>query len=624
MTRMSKPLDMNYRGQERNNQTAPEAPYMSIGSIAISVALGILVISCAYTAGRHGYSESRIASDAYLVGEGLILIPTALRLLSRRGTSEVSAVAVAFLLAVSQYIAKVLYSPLSLTFSDELSHWRTVENILVTGKLFTTNYTLPISAQYPGLEEATAAFVQITGIPLFPAALIVAGLAHVLLVMTLYLLFRNVAGTPRLAGLAILIYSTAPGLGYFDSIFGYQTLALALLALVMLAAWHLTTSVDLTEYRNWTVVAVIFTTATVITHHVTSFILICAFLLVAAAGILTRNRRVAMRAGVLAATAVIMLSAWIFFKAPDTVGYLSPTITGVLRGFISIFSVGGHSTTGSATPTKALLQAPYTAAIVSLGSALLLSALVALGWWLARRGFRRNTWVTALILGSISWYAVLVIRVLAPDGSELSGRAATFVFIFAAYPAALALQWLIDFIPRFRGVIILATALVSVVMLGLDGTVNSWPPFWERLPGPHQVGGVERAVGPEEIAAGEWMARYLGPGNRVSADIGFDPVLGSYADQTPLLAVGFLYMSPSYTSAIQQNVDYQQVHYAMTDMRLTTTLPVQGAYWGYDPDSGTYTHPLPVVYLTKFENIPGVSRIFDDGNIAIYDLRGDH
>ena len=217
----------------------PERPHLSIEVVALSAAFGVLAVA-AGTAGRHGYADSSHADYTYWVGQVLIFVPTSIRLLTRRGSTEAGTVATIVILTVAQYLCKVCYSPLSFTYSDELSHWRTAENILLTGKLFTPNYILPISPPYPGLEEAATAIVQITGLPLFVAGLIVAGIAHLLLAVTLYLFFRNVGRSQRLAGIAILVYTTNLGMAYFNSLFAYQTLALAFLGVVLIAAWRLT------------------------------------------------------------------------------------------------------------------------------------------------------------------------------------------------------------------------------------------------------------------------------------------------------------------------------------------------------------------------------------------------
>ncbi len=125
---------------------------------------------------------------------------------------------------------------------DELEHWRSTLNILQTGKLFTVNYLLPISPQYPGLGRTNLGSLSITGLSVFTSGLIIAGIAHLLFVYVLYVLFREISGSYRVAGVAVLCYASNPHFASFDSMFIYQTLALSFLGITLLTAWRLASS----------------------------------------------------------------------------------------------------------------------------------------------------------------------------------------------------------------------------------------------------------------------------------------------------------------------------------------------------------------------------------------------
>ena len=600
--------------------TPPERPYLSVGVIALTTALGVLVVSISYTAGRHGHADSKVADYVYWAGQAIIFVPASIRLLTRRGSTEAGTVAAITILTVAQYLCKLCYSPLSFTYSDELAHWLTAENILHTGTLFSPNYGLPISPQYPGLEEATTALVQISGLSLFAAGVIVAGIAHLLFVVTLYLLFRNIGGSQRLAGVAIIFYATNPGLAYFDSLFAYQTLAIGFMGVVLLAAWRLTDAKSSPERRGWAVIAVLAIAATVVTHHVTSYLLTGTLLLIAVASLIAKNRRTAGRTGALALWAVIAIAGWIAFVAPSTISYLWPPFASVATGFRALLTGGLAGAPGASTA----VQNPASHQLVAAVAVLILSCLLPIGWLQVRRRFRGQPWVLAMAFGSLTWYAILVIRFAASNGSELSGRASTFVYVPSAFIAAIGFRWFIDRVPRLRANAFIGAGLVGVLLMSVDGVVNSWPPSWERLPGPYQVGGVERSIGPEEIAVGNWLLAGLGPGNRIASDFGNDPMVGTYGYQNPILGVSFLYLTPTYSPAVQREVYQQQIHYALVDLRLTRQLPASGEYFALDPYSGTYRRPLPPVDMTKFNTIPGVARVFDSGDIVIYDLYGDN
>jgi len=236
----------------------------------------------------------------------------------------------------------------------------------------------------------------------------------------------------------------------------------------------------------------------------------------------------------------------------------------------------------------------------------------------------------AFAIGAVSWYVIVAVRLFVSDGSELAGRASTFVFLPAGFIAALAvirltdnrLGWLVIRAGMRRAPMVIAAAVAAALVLVLNGLVNGWPPFWERLPGPYQVAGAERSVGPEQIASADWARSVLGPGQRFATDEGDLPVLGSYGDQNTVGDDGPLYTSPGLTPAATQLVQAQSIGFVLVDLRLSEMLPASGQYFPVDPNAGTYKHPLPRADLAAFNHVRGVARIYDSGNIVVYDLEG--
>ncbi len=608
-------------GRAANISTA--RPRLPVSVVALSAAIGVLVVAAAYTAGRLGYASSPWADRAYWLGQVLIVAPVAARLLSRRHLGVGETVTLVVVLTVAEFLVMVCYSPTGFTFGDELMHWRSTVNILQTGKLFRPNDLLPISPLYPGLEEVTAALVSITGLSVFAAGLIVVGIAHLLFVLVLYLLFQLISHSHRIAGVAILLYASNPLFQSFDSMFVYQTLALAFLGLTVLAAKHLASQKTTSDRGGWLTIAVLAAFATVVTHNVTSYVLVAALEVITLGSLLARSRLSAAWASLLALVASAAFTGWIVFAAPATLSYVQPVVASALQGFRDVL-VGGHSS-GSATTATA---GPLGDQALSAAAVLCISMLLPVGWWQVRRRYRRQPWVMAMAIGSVSWYVVVAIRLFVADGSELAGRAATFVYIPAGFIAALAvirltdnsLRWpVIRANVRRRAPVVVAVAVVGSVMLVFDGLANGWPPYWERLPGPHQVAGAEQSVGPLEIASAQWADEQLGPGNTFATDNGDFAVLGSYGDQNPIDNVAYLYTSPTFTGSDVQQAAKQAIRYIVVDRRLSEALPASGSYFpGNDP--GRYTHPLPLADLTKFDHVPHVARIYDSGDIVIYHL----
>jgi hypothetical protein len=602
-------------GHGRRGRHARERSYLSASVVALISAVGVLLVAAAYTAGRLGHANSSWADHLYWVGQGLVVAPVVVRLLSRRVLTSGETLALMTVLTVAEYLVSVCYSPVEFTFADELDHLRSTVSILQTGNLPTVNYLLPISPHYPGLEEVTSALVSGTGLSVFVSGLIVAGVAHLLFVYVLYLIFREISHSYRVAGVVVLCYATNSHFASFDSMFVYQTLALPFLGLTLLAAWRLALVRGTGQRVGWLTLAALAIAATVVTHHVTSYVLVAGLALISMAALVTANWRSAAWAAVLTLLSAGAVAAWLVFAAPETWTYLQPFADTSLQSFRALLA-GRH---GSA---PSISGGPLTDRLLADAAVLAMSALVPIGWWQVWRRYRHEPWTVAMAIGSVGWYVTVAIRLTMADGSELAGRAATFVLVPAAYMVALALGRLVMTALRWQVRVAAAAVLVVVLMLMFNGLVNGWPPYWERLPGPYQVAGSERSVEPEVIATATWTLAALGPGNRFATDFGSYPVLGSYGDQNPVGDVAYLYTSPVYSPADALRAQTQALRYVWVDRRLSQSLPAYGQYFPVDPNAGKYKHPLTTADLDKFNNVHGVARIYDSGNIVIYELPG--
>ena len=66
----------------------------------------------------------------------------------------------------------------------------------------------------------------------------------------------------------------------------------------------------------------------------------------------------------------------------------------------------------------------------------------------------------------------------------------------------------------------------------------------------------------------------------------------------------------------------EDIQFLAVDLRDSTQLPASGAYFPVDPNAGRYISPLPRSDLEAPDRVAGVSRIYDSGDICLYDLRG--
>jgi hypothetical protein len=577
--------------------------------------IGVFVSSVGYAKGRAGAGPSSGPGvTLFWIGQVLILVPIAGRLLSRRQLGNGGTITLLTVLTVGQYFLKVNYSPLGFTFNDEFLHWRGTTNMLQSGKLFELNYGLPIGTHYPGIEEVTSALVSATGFSVFEAGLVVAGLAHLLFILFLYLAFCVAIRSHRIAGIAVLLYYATPSLTAFNSMFIYETLALAFLGFCMLAALRSAIEKAPADRTRWFIVAILCIFATVITHHVTSYVLVGFLFLVAIASRITGSRNTAARFGILGTIGLISVVCWIAFIARDTISYFSPTVLGFVQGFEALSKSGSSDapSTSSNPIGNTLLEA------VGL---LVITALIAVGSWQAWKRHRRHPWIIGMMLGgSLGWLGDVAIRLGTPDGQEIAGRAATYIYIPVSVLAALALTRLVNTAPVRRwGAVVTGIVMAAVVALLIDGLANGWPPYWERLPGPHEVSSFESSVNPQEIAISNWSLQELGPGNRIAADQGIYPVLIGYGGQNALQDISQLYDTPTWTTAVVDFAAAANVQYVETDKRTAEEIPAGGNVI-FPGDMLAPTKPLPLANLTKYNSAEGVARVYDDGVINIYDI----
>jgi hypothetical protein len=598
---------------------APEASGLSripLSVITLIVAIGVFVSCVGYAEGRAGDgSNSGSGLALYWLGQVLILVPIGARLLSRRPLSNGGIVTLISVLTIAEYLLKVGYEPLNFAFNDEFLHYRGTLDMLQSGKLFELNYGLPIGTYYPGLEEVTSALMSATGLSVFQAGLIVAGIAHFLYVLFLYLTFVVAIRSHRIAGIAVLIYFSTPSFTSFNSMFIYETLGLAFMVMCIVAGLRASIEKSPAVRRRYFIVAVLSIFATVITHHVTSYMLTALLLLVAVASRLTGSRNTAMRFGLLGGISLLSVAGWIVVTWPYTWNYFSPTVVGMAQSLTNLTS-GGSSGAVSTSANPAANE------LLEYGGLLVVTALIAIGSWQAWKRHRRHPWIIGMMIGAtLGWILSIGLRVGTSDGQELAGRASTFIYIPVSVIVALALTKLVNSGPmRRRGAAVTAVVVAAITALLIDGLANGWPPFWERLPGPHQVSSFEASVNPQELAIGTWSLAQLGPGNVIASDQGIYPVLIGYGEQNPLGEDAQFYQTPTWTGAIYDSANSLNTQYVETDTRLTKSLPLGGGE--YFPGEATASANLiSLADLTKYNHIEGVARVYDDGTINFYSIQ---
>jgi hypothetical protein len=568
-------------------------------------------------------ARAGLAAAGLLFWAGLLLlfVPTALRLLAP-DIARHERIGLVMLLGIGLYLVKVLHSPLSFTFSDELQHWRTADDILHGGYLFAENPLLPVSALYPGLENITVALAELSGLSLFAAGLLVLGAARLVGMLALFLFYEQVGGSARLAGIAALLYVANSNFLFFDAQFAYESLALPLTLLVLYAAARRALDQDSSRV-GLTLVILLGLIAVVITHHVTTYAL-AAFLLAWAllASARRRERWAALHPRGLALLAVVLGLTWLVYAATLTTKYLFPQLGGSLTQLIQLIAgeaVGRElfrAPTGQVSPLWEQLVGYAAVALILLG---LPFGLIRI--W---RRQRDNTIALTLAAGTLAYPLSLAMR-LTERGAEASNRSAAFLFVAIAFVLAV---WVAEqpMSHRFGRRWPLAFGTWATIIF-LGGVTVGWPPPWARLPGPYLPAADTRSIEGQGLAAAEWARAFLGADNRVIADRTNRLLMGAYGEQRPVTGyadrvnVSQVFLAPQLGPAERQVLRAGRVRYVVVDRRLSNGLPAAGIYFERGEAPGSQrTTPIDPAALAKFEDLTGVSRLFDSGDITIYDV----
>ena len=249
--------------------------------LSLTSAIGLFLVAMAYNGGR--FAE-QWAEPLFWFGLIVIFLPIAVRLFSKRPTRR-ERISLLIVLAINLYFVKFLQYPLYFAYYDEFSHVQTAQSIAATGHLFSLNPILQISSFYPGLEIVTNALSSLTGLSIFVTGIVLIGVARLVIVLSLYLFYEQISKSMWVAGIATLLYMANPNFLFFDSMFAYESIAISLAVFILFAVVRRSYAGS-NQRLGLTLTIWLGIGAVMVSHHVTSFILV-AFLLAMDNGVLS-------------------------------------------------------------------------------------------------------------------------------------------------------------------------------------------------------------------------------------------------------------------------------------------------------------------------------------------------
>ncbi len=626
--------------------------------ISVLTAQGLLLVAVANTRAR---LELTGAVPLFWLGILMLFVPIAARLISANAARQ-ERLGLALLLGAGLYFIKVLHSPTAFSFGDEFAHWRTADDIIQLRHLFHRNPLLPVSAYFPGLEIITALMSNVSGLSIFQSGIVLLFFARLLITLSLFLFFERASHSARIAGIASVLYTANPNYVFWSSQYAYESLALPMASLVILAIASLANISDKNERLGMHVAITIMIFAIIPTHHMTSYALI-SFLALWVAVVLIKRRdwgivyKISMpvrwlvekltslshvfrrfmnqllmsdRSAIrytnaqtihppveLTLVAFAITGIWLVSVASLTIGYLAPVLGGAITEFMRL--IVGESAPKQVFRSIPGRETPIWERIMAFGAIGLILMGLPFGWIQLWRQHRMN--IVSLVLGTaVLAYPVTLAMRLTQKGTETSNRSSEFLFVAISVVIALGIAeiWLFHRHSWKRSLV----AVIYLTAIFIGGMVVGFA-HWTRMPGPYQVGGDTRAIQLQSIEAAKWALDSLGPGNRVISDGTNRILMGSYGRQNMVSGVSWVFFSPKVEKEERSALGKNEIQYLVVDRRLSMAVPVNGNYFeSGEPGAGNHSDPIELVLLEKFDLVEGASRCFDSGDIIIYDMSG--
>ncbi|WP_293863987.1 hypothetical protein [uncultured Alsobacter sp.] len=612
---------------------ACHAPWYPVA--ALLAALGLLLAAFAANQSRQGGAG---AFELFYGAVFLIVFPAALNLILPH-TSRGDRIATLMALTLGLFGLRIVRAPLYFIDHDEYLHWDMAQNLMETGRLFIVNTLFPIGQNFPGLAILTAALGEMSGLSIHAAGLLILGAARVVFVGSLFLFAERLTRSARAGGLCCLFYMACSTFVFFDTHFAYQSIALPLMAFVL---WLDVRIRDARPAEALLLLLVALATLMAIsaTHHMTSYATAAILVLVAVFEIRrgTPLRQFA-RSAILAYAAVTMPLLWSSSAPASNSSYLGPLLSNGLNDLLAIlqFEMPRKLFTGQDGEVAPLWQR-----VVTLGSVALISAGLGIGFvkslawngpplpargglldflrYLLLQSRGRQFVISALAIG----FPLSIVFRLTSTGWEIGNRITPFAYLGVGLVLANLTATTLQGRSRspLRAAVLAAAAGMAIV-----GGIISGEGRLVLVPSRYLVSADAASVEPMGIDAARWTREWLGPRQRFAADRIARLLLAVHGHQQVSTTLhhgydaGQLLTAPALGPTERDMLHRLELDYILADLRLTTGRSLVGTYFdGGLSDQMLSGPPSPRAFL-KFNDEPGVHRVFDNGHAVIYDVR---
>ncbi len=522
-----------------------------------------------------------------------------------------------FLFGFVLYIPHTLSSPNHFHVYDELIHYQTTLLVYETGNIDMNSTSFLISKYYPSLEILAVFFKNMTGDSIFISGLILIGIIHSSTVIFLYLFFRNVC-SEKIASIGAFAYFFNSSYTHFDTYFSYESIGLPLLIICLFAISYKTNTIKIAFIQ------IVLIAGLVVTHHFSSYMLLLFMIIILIIKTViktishadVKNYRQIRTLTFLTGT---LIFAWILHIATIVLTYyqgiFGNAVTGILR--LSLFEERVTELL-----SNQFLDVPfYELFIRRFMYTPLILGLVFIGiYYLYSKKKLFNEYVLALIIFSGLFFVSLLGALT--TAFEV-GRFSTYGFIGIAFLIGASIERL----QKIRPLKIVVLAIIILLLIG-GISVGISSPYRGSYSDDIRFG--QPTITTDVIYSADWSEKYMGRSNRVISDMVTGSAFDHYGFQRVIIFSAWDVFFPSDINiGVLNHLNFYAIDYLAVDNRVTKYISELRYYFERREllikDHPTYgrTEPIPISSIKKFENSTIFLKIYDNGNIGIFNILRD-
>jgi hypothetical protein len=455
-----------------------------------------------------------------------------------------------------------------------------------------------------------------------------------MLLVGVYKLAQTLTDSRRVAGVAALLYATAPAFGSHTLMVSYESVGMSL------AVWAVVFTVWAAirpERRLLTVaIACILVATTGVTHPLSSaFLLLFLSLLVVASLVRTGSHAASSERRPVVFGSVLCFAAafdivWAAWQQWNPLPYLLPH--DAVDNMLSVFDPGNFL---GRVPFQASGLPIYEHA-AGFVAQLIVTALAVAGFRYGQTTyFRQWPQVRWLLAAFYAFYAFTFIGVFVAGQDEWVHRPWPYVYVGLSVLSAVGLVRLLEMSERadlaawsirvvglaLRRVTVLSILVIVVLLIGNTAASS---PNQDRFPGRWIAGADSRSGTTEMLEATQWFRKQAGANAQILSDKDTANNFFVYADAVPVADVAAWELTETeapVTSVTLIRMAEMNVQYVVVDERISTSVSLRGFWYGTaDPLARRQTTPFPGAAVNKLAAVPWASVVYQDTNLRIYKI----